>query len=81
MRKVLRMAGIASALVIILVVSITSVAMAAGPNAGICPNPDCTNICPNPDCPGDGDQNQYERGQQNSQQGIFKYQHRACQAE
>ncbi|MDD5701456.1 MAG: hypothetical protein PHU23_05330 [Dehalococcoidales bacterium] len=82
MKKILRMAGIASALVILLVVSIASLAMAAGPNpdpgTGVCPNPDCPNVCPNPDCPGDGDQLQYRNGPQYSQGGAHKHQYRAC---
>jgi hypothetical protein len=71
MKKILRMAGIASVLVILLVVAMATIAMAAGPG----PNPEC----PNPDCPGDGDQLQYQRGPQGSQGGALKYQHRACQ--
>ena len=74
----------ASALLVVLIVSLASVAMAAGPNAdagtGTCPNPDCPNVCPNPDCTGDGDQLQYQKGPQNSQ-GASKYQYRACQEE
>ncbi len=76
------MVGIVTALVIFLVVLVASVAMAAGPNSnpgtGTCPNPDCTNVCPNPDCPGDGDQHQYQKGPQSSQESVLKYQYRAC---
>lgn len=80
MKKILRMAGIASVLVILLVVAMATIAMAAGPGPNPeCPNPDCPNVCPNPDCPGDGDQLQYQRGPQGSQGGALKYQHRACQ--
>ena len=83
MKRVLKMVAIASALIIVLTVSIVSVAMAAGPNqdAGTCPNPDCTSVCPNPDCPGDGDQLQYrhQNGQQDAQCGQFQYRYRLCQ--
>jgi hypothetical protein len=81
MRKISKMAAIASALVIILVVSIASVAMAAGPNPdpGTCPNPECPGECP--DCPYDGNQLQYQN--QNGPQGpngsAFQYQYRFSQ--
>jgi hypothetical protein len=80
MRKRLKLLAIASALVIILVASIASVAMAAGPNPdpGTCPNPECTNVCPNPDCPNNGDQLQYRNGSQGSGSGAVQHQQRAC---
>ncbi len=82
MKKIWRMVGIVTAVVVFLVVLVASVAMAAGPNpnpgTGTCPNPDCTNVCPNPDCPGDGDQHQYQKGPRNSQESVLKYQYRAC---
>ena len=54
MTKTFKRVAIAVVLAVILVISIASVAMAAGPNdnAGTCPNLDC----PNGDCPNDGDQ-------------------------
>jgi hypothetical protein len=77
MRKILKMVGIASALVILLVVSISSVVMAAGPNPapGTCPNPECPGVCPNPDCTCDGDslQFQYKNGPQGPNGGVYKY--------
>ena len=90
MQKIFKMVGIAMALVIVLAISIASVAMAAGPhNSGTCPNPDCPNNpgtcpnpdCPNPDCTGDGSQlqNQYQNRAQDAGGSAYLYQHRFCQ--
>jgi hypothetical protein len=84
MKKIFKRVAIASVLVIILVVSVASVAFAAGPNAnpGTCPNPDCNDgICPNPDCScdGDGPKYQHQNGQQQANGAGYKYQYRSCQ--
>jgi hypothetical protein len=66
MKKLFKSAAIIVTLVIILVIGVTTAAMAAGPNPnpGTCPNTasngDGTGVCPNPDCPnatltGEGD--------------------------
>jgi hypothetical protein len=80
MRKIFKMAAIAFSLVLILVVSIASVAFAAGgPNpdrgSGTCPNPECTDECPNPDgiCDGDQLQCQSRNGAQTSNGTGFLY--------
>ena len=57
MKKLFKRAAIIVTLVIILVIGVTSAAMAAGPNPdpGTCPNPasngEGPGVCPNPDCP------------------------------
>jgi hypothetical protein len=85
MKRILKMVTIVSALVIILVVSVASVAMAAGPNPepGTCPNPDCPGVCPNPDGSCDGDQLQYrhQNGKQDAQGSQFQYRYRLCQVD
>jgi hypothetical protein len=95
MKKIFKRVAIASVLVIILVISVASVAMAAGPNSdpgtcpnpdcndGVCPNPDGPGVCPNPDCTGDGDQLQYQHrnGLQAANGTGYKYQYRSCQVE
>ena len=84
MRKVFKMVGIASIVVIILAISIGSVVMAAGPNPNPGnPNPDCPYECPNPDCPYDGSQMQCQNqnGPLGPNGGIHKYQYRYGQAE
>ena len=80
MRKIFKMVAIASLLVIILVVSIGSVAMAAGPNHdGTCPNYDCPSECPKCSC--DGDQHQHRNGQQDPNGGAYRHQYGSCWVE
>jgi hypothetical protein len=82
MKRIAKIAALASALVVILALSITSVAMAAGPTDPVtCPNPDCTKVCPNPDCTGSGDQlqGQHQNGLQATKGSAFRHQYRTCQ--
>jgi hypothetical protein len=93
MKRIIKIAAVSTAAAIVLALSITSVAMAAGPNnPGTCPNPDCTkvcpnpdgtNVCPNPDCTGGGDQlqTQYRNGRQDTKDGARQYRYRSCQTE
>ena len=74
MRRILKMVGIITVLVIILAISIGSVAMAAGPNLdpGTCPNTEC----PNPDCPRDGEPLQFQKGPLGPSDGGHQYQYK-----
>ena len=84
MRKILKVVGLTSVVVIILAISIGSAAMAAGPNPDLSnPNPECPYECPNPDCPFDGNQIQChnQNGLLSPNSGVHKYQYRYGQAE
>jgi hypothetical protein len=57
MRKMSRILITSLVLTVIMVISITGIAMAKGPYYGDCPSDgECPNAgdCPNPDCPNDG---------------------------
>ena len=74
MRKVTKILAMSLILAVIMIVSITGAAFAAGPGPNPdypnpdcpnidCPNPDCPNAdCPNPDCLPNGDENKYKKG-------------------
>ena len=92
MRKVLKMLGVAVAVIAVLTILMTSVAMAAGPNAdpGNCPNPECTCDCSKLQtqtqegtCECSELQNQYQNqnGSQYTNGNAYKYQNRNSQVD
>ena len=72
MRKGLKLFAISLIVTIIMIIASAGAVLAASPNSGDCPNPDCPRD-------GDGLKYQYRQGPYQNGNGEYQYQYRFCQ--